>query len=199
MKTTKRKNVTRLLIGILSLSLLISCIAWFADSRNYVLYDCNGRAIALQSTKIEIDKEGDYFGKIQGNIFTVVTDPLTMYDTNENKIAHAGDTYRIIAQDSHGIYIGRELMYEMVGKFELFGQEYEIYDYNGNYIGKFKYSPANFYGKFTDANGTVIARYKSFWHLKDFKVKIYDDCELDENSVLMMIGCYYSDYHYDNG
>ena len=160
MKTTKIKNVTRLLIistlCIILIFSLVGCVGSSqpsADSRDYTLYKCNGRVFALQSTKIEIDKEDKYFGKIQGNIFTAVTDPLIMYDASENKIAHAGDTYRIIAQDSHGIYIGRELMYEMVGKFELFGQEYEI----------------------------------------------YDDCELDENSVLMMIGCYYSDYHYDNG
>lgn len=199
MKTIKLKNVMRLLIAILSIAILISYIGWFVDFRDYTLYDCNGRAIALQSTKIEIDKEGEYFCKIQGNIFTVVTDPLTLYDVNEKKIAHAGDTYHFINQDSHGIYIGRELMYEMVGKFELFGQEYKIYDYDGNYIGKLKFSPANFRGKLTDAQGNVIAKYKSFWGLKDFKVKIYDNCEIDELSVLMFFGSYYSDYHYDAG
>lgn len=205
MKTTKLKNVTRLLIiSILCITLLFSLVGCVgsthppSDSRDYTVYDCNGRVIALQ-TKIEIDKEGEYFGKIQGNIFTVVTDPLTMYDINENKIAHAGDTYHFINQDSHGIYVGRELMYEMVGKFEWLGQEYEIYDYDQNYVGKLKFSPGNFNGMLTDAKGNIVAEYDSFFGFYDYELKIYDDCELDEISVLMMFASYYSDYHYDNG
>lgn len=205
MKTIKLKNVTRLLIvSTLTLIILFSftcCVGSShpsASSRDYTVYDCNGRVISLQ-TKIEIDKEGEYFGKIQGNIFTAVTDPLTMYDANEKKIAYAGDTYHFINQDSHGIYIGRELMYEMVGKFEWMGQEYEIYDYDQNYIGKLKFSPGNFNGMLTDAKGNIIAEYQSFFGFNDFELKIYDDCEIDEISVLMMFGSYYSDYHYDNG
>ena len=199
----KFKNVTRLfIISTIILSIIISFAGCgkkshpSADSRDYTLYECNGRVITLQ-TKIEIDKEGEYFGKIQGNIFTVVTDPLTMYDVNDNKLAHAGDTYHFINQDSHGIYIGRELMYEMVGKFEWMGQEYEIYDYDENYIGKLKFSPGNFNGMLTDAKGNIVAEYDSLFGFKDFEVIIYDNCEIDEVSVLMMFGSYYSDYHYD--
>ena len=203
MKTIKRKNVTRLLIiSTLILAIILSFTGCgkeshlSADSRDYTLYECNGRVITLQ-TKIEIEKDGVYFGKIQGNIFTAVTDPLTMYDANDNKIAHAGDTYHFINQDSHGIYIGRELIYEMVGKFEMLGQEYEIYDYDENYVGKLKFTPGNFNGKLTDTTGNIIAEYNSFFGFKDFEIKIYKNCEMDEISVLMMFGSYYSDYHYD--
>lgn len=203
MKTTKIKNVTRLLIVstiiITLLFSLVGCVSEThpsADSRNYTLYECNGRVITL-STKIEIEKEGDYFGTIKGNIFKIVTDPLTMYDDNDTKIAYAGDTYGFINQDSHGIYVGRQFMYDMLGKFELLGQEYEIYDYDRNLVAKLKFSPGNFNGKLTDPQDNIIAEYNSFIGFKDFDIKIYDSCELDEISVLMIFGSYYSDYHFD--
>ncbi|MGN1298380.1 MAG: hypothetical protein ACI4UE_00115 [Candidatus Scatovivens sp.] len=161
------------------------------------MYECNGRVLSLR-TKIEIEKSGEYFGTIKGNIFKIVTDPLTMYDASDNKIAYAGDTYNFINQDSHGIYVNKKLTYDMVGKFELFGEEYEIYDFDENLVARLKFSPGNFNGTMTDVDGNTIAEYSSFIGFHDFDVKIYDNCEIDEISVLMIFGSYYSDYHSDS-
>ena len=199
-----KKIVTRIIVLTFILCLLTSCgvgsntTSTPASERDYTIYNCNGRVISF-TTKIEIDKEGEYFGTIKGNLFKIVTDPLTFYDVNGNKTAFAGDTYHFINQDSHGIYVNKQFTYDMVGGFEFFGQEYAIYDINEKLVANLKFSPANFEGKLTDHRGNIIAEYTSFVGFKDFTIKIYDSCELDEISVLMIFGSYYSDYHYDAG
>ena len=76
-----------------------------ADIGPHTEYQCDVKNLRL-STTIEIDKEGEDFATVKGNIFKFVVDPLTMYDANENKKAYAGDAYHFIAQDSHS-KIGR--------------------------------------------------------------------------------------------
>ena len=198
-----KKIVRRIIALALILCLLASCgvaanTHGDPSKRDYTVYNCNGRVISLV-TKIEINKEGEYFGTIKGNLFKIVTDPLTFYDVNDEKIAQAGDTYHFINQDSHGIYVDKQFTYDMVGGFEIFGQEYKIYDIDEELVANLKFSPGNFEGKLTDARGNIIAEYTSFVGFKDFTIKIYDSCELDEISVLMIFGSYYSDYHYDAG
>lgn len=197
------KIVRRIIALLLVLCLLTSCGVAAnnhenASERDYTIYNCNGRVISF-TTKIQIDKEGEYFGTIKGNLFKIVTDPLTFYDANGNETAFAGDTYHLFNQDSHGIYVNKQFTYDMVGGFEIFGQEYAIYDINEELVANLKFSPGNFEGKLTDARGNIIAEYTSFIGFKDFTIKIYDSCELDEISVLMIFGSYYSDYHYDAG
>lgn len=58
-------------------------------------YECDVKNLRL-STTIEIDKENEDFAKVKGNILKFVTDPLTMYDLNENKTAYADDSYHFI-------------------------------------------------------------------------------------------------------
>jgi len=67
-------------------------------------YNCDVNSITF-STEISIKKNGEYLGKVTGNILKLLTDPLTMYDTDGNKLSYASDSYRVYAQDSHGIYI----------------------------------------------------------------------------------------------
>lgn len=200
-----KKIVTRLIAILMVLICLCSCGTTTStsnhgdpNSRNYTLYQCNGRVISL-TTKIEVKKEGEDLCTIKGNLFKIVTDPLTMYDESGDDIAYAGDTYHFINQDSHGIYVGKQFTYDMVGKFEFFGQEYEIYDIDEVLVARLKFSPGNFDGKLIDTDGTIIAEYSSFYGFKDFTIKIYDTCEIDETSVLMIFASYYSDYHYDAG
>lgn len=53
-------------------------------------YQCDVKNLRL-STTIEIDKENEDFVSIKGNIFALFTDPLTMYDLEDNKIGYVGD------------------------------------------------------------------------------------------------------------
>lgn len=155
-------------------------------------YQCDVKNLRL-STTIEIDKEDEYFAKVKGNILRFVTDPLTMYDAEEKKIAYAGDAYHFIAQDSHSIYLDDGLSVEMVGLVNFIGDSYDIYNGDSEKIANVTFNFFNTKGEMYDVNGTLIADFHSKILFKDFDVRISEDCTLDEKTVLMIFCSYYSD------
>lgn len=160
-------------------------------------YQCDVKSISL-STKIDIAKEGEDFAKVRGNLFRFVTDPLTMYDLEDNKIAYAGDAYHFIAQDSHSISVGDTVTAEMVGLVDFFGESYDIYNAAEEKVAKISFNMFNTKGEMYDMDGNIIADFYSKLFFNDFTVRIYEDCELDENTVLMIFSSYYSDQKADS-
>lgn len=193
------KKVYRLVAIICLTMMLIGCGTAQSQGREggYTTYFCDVKNFAL-STKITISKEGEYFGSVSGNILRFVTDPLTMYDETGKSIAYAGDSYHFINQDSHGIYVNGEFTYDMNGLFEVFGEEYEIYDETEKKVADLSFNLHNTKGKLYDANRKIIAEYESFYLFNDFNIKIYDNCEIDEISVIMLFCSYYSDFSADH-
>lgn len=168
----------------------------YLDSNTSTDYKCDVKNFEL-STAIEIAREGKDFVKVKGNIFTYVTDPLTMYDMNGNRVAYAGDDYHFIAQDSHVIFVGDKLTCEMVGLVDWFGEAYDIYDKDQNKIANVTFNYYNTSGQMYDKDGILIAEYNSNYFFNDFTVRISEKCNLDEKTVLMIFCSYYSDYSYD--
>lgn len=164
---------------------------------NYVQYDCDVKNLRL-STDIQISSNNKKVGSVTGNIFRIVEDPLTMSDTEGNKMAYAGDDYHFIAQDSHAIIVGDTVTAEMVGLWDLFGETYDIYNTDGEKIARAEFNYLNTAGEIYDADGTLIATYGSFVFFKDFTVKISNDSEIDPTTLLMIFCSYYSDQSYDN-
>ena len=160
-------------------------------------YKCNVKNFRLATT-IEISKDGNYFSKVTGDLFKFVTDPLTMIDYQGNKIAYAGDVYHLIAQDSHAIFVNEEVSVEMVGKVEVFGEEYDIYDKDGKKLANVKFNELNTDGEMYDTDGKLIADFNSRVFFNDFDVRITENCKLDEKTVLMIFCSYYSDYSADS-
>lgn len=160
-------------------------------------YECNVKIFRL-STTIEIDKEGKDFAKVSGNIFRFITDPLTMYDLANNKTAYADDSYHLIAQDSHSIYVDDIRTAEMVGLVKFFGESYDIYDKDGEKIATVTFNTFNTNGEMYDIEGNLIADYNSKLYRKDFDVRIKENCEIDEKTVLMIFCSYYSDQNADS-
>lgn len=160
-------------------------------------YQCDVKLFHFATT-IEINKEEEDFATVSGDIFKFVTDPLTMYDLDGNKVAYAGDSYRFIAQDSHTVYVNGSLSAEMVGLFKLFGEAYDIYDVSGNKIAQADFNYTNTYGSMCDMDSNVIADFHSYPFFKDFNVRITEDCPMDEKTVLMIFSSYYSDHSADS-
>lgn len=159
-------------------------------------YHCDVKNFRL-STTIEIEKENKDFVKVKGNLFALFTDPLTMYDLEDNKIAYAGDAYHFITQDSHSIYVDDEFSVEMVGLFEIFGEAYDIYDKDEEKIASAKFDPFNTNGEIYDVKGNLIADFNSNMFMRDFDVRITDKCNIDEKTVLMIFCSYFSDNQYE--
>jgi len=200
MKKETKKMIIHLILIIV---ILMGPIIWgnIAGDRKfdapYVEYDCDVKNLRLATT-IDIKKDGEYFAEVKGNIFTFITDPLAMYNEENKQLAYAGDAYHFIAQDSHTIYVNREFSVEMVGLFDLFGETYDIYDFDQEKIAKVECNVWNTEGQMYDEEGTLLADFSSGYFFNDFKVRISEKCELDEITVLMIFSSYYSDQHADN-
>ena len=134
-----RRSIVVLAVAII---IVVVAVVAFITSGNseakgpHTEYQCDVKSISL-STKIDIDKEGEDFVKVRGNLFRFITDPLTMYDLEDNKIAYAGDAYHFIAQDSHSINVGDTVTAEMVGLVDFFGESYDIYKQMKNKLLKY--------------------------------------------------------------
>lgn len=195
------KKVIRImtLVGAVSI-LLIGAFALFENKKDIgpcTEYKCDVKNLHL-STTIDIYKEEEAFAKVKGNIFKFVTDPLTMYDVNEKKLAYAGDEYHFIAQDSHSIFVNGKVTAEMVGRVKLFGEVYDIYNKNGEKIANVTFNTFNTNGEMHDANGNLIADFNSKLFFKDFDIRILEECPMDENTVIMIFCSYYSDQSADS-
>ena len=163
---------------------------------SYTEYHCDVKNLRLATT-IEIYKDNVYFGKVEGDVFRFVTDPLTMYDTSGKRTAYAGDAYHFIAQDSHSVYVDGSFTAEMVGLVDFLGESYDIYNKAGNKVAYVSFNDWNTNGKMYDMDRNLIAEYSSNFFFNDFNVTIYDKCNLDEKTVLMIFCSYYSDQHAD--
>ena len=181
----KKKNVVRIVALVVVAFLIWRVFAWVVrpDIGEYTEYKFDVKHFMKLSTTIEIE---------------IATDPLTMYDSNEKKVAYAGDDYHLIAQDSHAIYVNNTLSAEMVGRVNLFGETYDIYNANQEKVARVKVNMLNTKGEMCDANGKIVAVYRSFPLFKDFDLRIAEDCEIDEDTVLMIFCSYYSDHKFDS-
>lgn len=199
MKIIERKLIV-LAFAITIAVVAVTTFKLFGNSEEkgpYTEYQCDVKTISF-STKIDIDKEGENFVKVRGDIFRFITDPLTMYDLEDNKIAYAGDAYHFIAQDSHTITVGDTVTVEMVGLVDLFGESYEIYNMDEEQVAEVSFNMPNTKGEMYDMQGNIIADFHSKLFFNDFTVRIYDGCKLDEKTVLMIFCSYYSDQKADS-
>lgn len=197
MKNTSIRIRLIALVVLLAIVLVLGLIMKPKNIDNYVQYDCDVKNFRL-STDIHISSNDSKIGNVSGNIFRFVEDPLTMKDSDGNKMAYAGDDYHFIAQDSHSIVVGDTVSAEMVGLTRLFGNAYDIYDTEGNKIAYATFNSMNTAGELYDADGKLIATYGSFVFFNDFTIKISEECEIDPTTVLMIFCSYYSDQAYDN-
>lgn len=195
-----KKKIVRIMIFVVVVCLLIGAFVLSGHKKNIgncTEYKCDVKNLRL-STTIEIDKENEYFATVKGNIFRFVTDPLSMYDSNKNKIAYADDSYHLIAQDSHVIYVDGAMTVEMVGLVKFFGESYDIYDKDKGKIANVTFDQLNTNGEMYDINGNLIADFNSKMFFNDFNIRITEKCNLDEKTVLMIFCSYYSDQAADS-
>lgn len=198
----RRKTVRNVIIAVFALVVVgVVLTLLFGGPKkidgDYTKYNCDVKNLRL-NTEIQIKSDGEKVGTVTGNIFTFVTDPLTLKDASGNKVAYAGDEYHFFAQDSHSIFLDDGLAVEMVGQVNLFGETYEIYNSEQVKIAKVSFNMLDTAGEMYDSNGKLIATYSSYPFLNDYTVKISEDCEMDDNVVLMIMASYYSDQAADS-
>lgn len=192
-----RDSKTFKLLLIIMLLLVITTTLFSPEPiEPHVAYKCDVKNLRL-STDIVISSDGEKIGKVTGSIFRIVEEPLTMKDMSGNKLAYAGDDYHFVAQDSHVIISDGIVTAEMVGRFKLFGEKYDIYNSSGEKVATVKFNWTDTYGEMYDMNGKLVADYESFVFFNDFNLRISDKCPLDETTTIMIFCSYYSDQSYD--
>lgn len=192
----RRKRIVLVAITIIALVIAFILSGNSESKGPHTEYQCDVKSISF-STEIHIDKEGEDFAKVTGNVLRFVIDPLTMYDLEGKKIAYADDTFHFLSQDSHTINVDGAVTAEMVGLINFFGDTYDIYNPAEEVIAEATFNMFNTKGEMYDKEGNIIADFNSKLFFNDFTVRIYDNCKLDDNTVLMIFCSYYSDQKAD--
>lgn len=193
------KKIFSLLIAILMIVSLSAC----GSTENTGIkteagriYKCDYKSLNL-NTKITTTLDGEEI-IIAGNIFTLLTDPLTVKDSKGNVLGYAGDVYGFISQDDHGIYIGKDFDINMCGNVDLWGESYKLKDAEGNIVATAEFNMSNTSGSIRDTKGNLVATYSSSLFMNDYTVTIYDNNICSDMSILMIVASYVSDYMADN-
>ena len=154
-------------------------------------YRCDVNVISF-NTDIEVLKDDELEYTISGNIFRLVTDPLTLYSKDGEELAYASDQFHVISQDSHVIIWNNDVI-EMAGKFKAIGNAYDIY-VNDKYVGNAEFNCINTKGNIKDKDGNLITDYTSNFIMQDYDVRIKENDIMDDKEILMLFASYYSDF-----
>ena len=199
--------------GISAIIYLVVFVGWlvfafFSSSKPEDGYEyvnsCDYKTMSLK-TAIHTETSTGETRIIEGNLFgfltdpaQLITDPLTMKDESGNVIGYAGDTYHLIGQDDHGIYLNDTHVYDVKGKYAFWGDKYEIYSHDGDLLATAEFNAFDTKGQMIDVNGSLIAEYHSNALKNDYEVYVYNDEIIDENSLLMIFASYVSDRKADS-
>ena len=190
------KKIVSLLMVFVMIFSLSACVSSETSIETGRTYECDYKSLNL-NTKITTNYNGSEIS-ISGNVFRVVTDPLTVKDSEGNILGYAGDSYGFISQDDHGIYVDGNFEINMCGNVDLFGESYKLKDAEGNVVANVEFSMTNTGGSITDTSGNLIATYSALFIANDYTVTIYDNDVCSDMSILMIVASYMSDYKADS-
>lgn len=158
-------------------------------------YFCNQKMLSLD---LNIDVENGMY-KIDGELFSTYEDDLAMTNKNGELVRKTDDQFNFITQNNHAIYDQEgNVLYGCNGKFKLLADSYEVVDKDGNQIATVDFNMFDTSGVMRDNAGSVIAKYDSALFRQDYIVSIYDGCEIDDESILMIFASYVSDVRADS-
>lgn len=162
-------------------------------------YFCDYKNMTFDMDVVVEDMSGNKLYNIDGEVFAAFEDDLAMTGTDNQVVRHTNDIYNFITQNEHVIYSGDdELLYKCDGKIKIFADSYDVFNADGDKIAYVSFNMFDTQGIMKDMNGKIIARYDSAFSRKDYIVSIYDECDIDDESVLMIFASYVSDKRADS-
>ena len=192
----KNKMVEIIVCVVLLIMMAVNAILPInAASENAVnQYKCNCKAVSLTTKINSIDQNG-VETKIEGERFVLskFEDPLTMYNADGKVICFGDDDYDFITQNNHAIMKNKNCICSMEGQFSFFGDNYIIYDGEGNEIAKAEFNFLGTKGELRANDGTLIAQYNSRFARKDYVVTIFEENTVDVDAIQMIFASYASD------
>ena len=133
------------------------------------------------------------------SMWEMITDQLDLYDSNDNLIGRASDSYNFVSQDDHQISVNGKRAVYMSGKFTFWGnQKYSIFDENKKPIGTLASNITNTVAKLKDSNGVEIAVFKRGIFSPHYIVEILNPSnDFSTEHILLLFASYHSDYTAD--
>jgi uncharacterized protein YxjI len=195
-----KKNQISLIVTVSILLFMIVSIMMPINTPESVreTYFCNVHPLALT---LDIDVEnndGDILYNVNGEFFSTYEDNLVMQDVDGNVVREMDDRYNFINQNDHAILDGNGILYSCAGNFDVFANSYRLYDNGKQQVGTMEFNHWNTRGVIKNMDGEVIAQYDSNLWMADYMVSIFDNCEIDSDTVLMMFASCVSDIRADS-
>lgn len=184
------------IVGIIVMLSLTAKITILQNAQNQ--YFCDVKFMSLR-LKIDVqDMEENHLYDIEGELESDLDDDLVMKNASQEIVCTVDDQYNLITQNNHLIYKNGELQYSCNGKVKLLADSYDIYNAENTKIAQVKFNILDTKGVMTNMEGEKIAEYSSSAFNKDYVVSIYEECPLDQESVLMIFASYVSDSKADS-
>ena len=195
-----KKIIVPIIFIILVLAVMIgSCFLPFSTPDNAKSqYFCDVHPMAL---KLDIDIEdmdGNKIYNVDGEYFSKYEDNLVMLDQNKEIVREMADDYNFITQNDHSILDGNGILYAMEGNLSFIGNSYNVYNNEKELVGSIHFDFWLAHATLKNVDGEVIAQYDSNPARADYIISIMDNCEIDDDSVLMMFASGYSDARSDS-
>lgn len=195
------KDMKKIVTALLAIVAIIVAIVFSAkiytpnDAKSQ--YFCDRKLFSFDMRVSVEDMSGNHKYTIDGEVLAAYEDDLAMTNSNGDVVRNTNDQFNFISQNQHDIYNGDELLYVCDGKIKWFADSYDVFDKDSNKIAHVDFNMWDTRGTMKDMDGNVIARYNSSMFRKDYIVSIYDGCQIDDESVLMIFASYVSDVRSD--
>lgn len=160
-------------------------------------YNCDYKVISLNLNVDVVGTNGNDYN-IRGEVLSTYEDDLVMKNADGDIVKVTDDKFNFISQNNHIIMSGDTVEYICDGQIKIFADSYNIYDADENKVAYVYFNILDTVGIMKDMAGNEIARYDSAAFRKDYVVTIFDDCEIDSESILMIFGSYVSDKRADD-
>ena len=160
-------------------------------------YNCDYKVISMT---LNVDVVGNDESKynISGEFFSKYEDNLKMKNVDDEVVKVSDDHFNFISQNNHTIMSGDDVEYICDGKIKFFADSYDVYDAEKNKIAYVSFNMLDTVGVMIDMDGKEIARYDSSLLGYDYVITIFDECDMDDESVLMIFASYVSDKRADS-
>jgi uncharacterized protein YxjI len=160
-------------------------------------YMCDVNPFALKTCVNIKNSDGTELYNVNGEYFSAFEDNLVMQDTCGNIVREMNDNYNFITQNDHTILDGNGFLYICEGNVNFMGNSYQVFDNKKEQVGNVWFDAFNTRGTISNMDGEIVAQYNSKLFCSDYVVSIFENCAIDEASVLMMFASYVSDIRAD--
>lgn len=186
------------MIAILIIGGIISVLVPLSAPQNAKSqYFCDSRAFSIPLDVDVKNMSDETLYNIKGEWFYTFEDNLTMNDSEGNTVREMKDNYNFITQNDHAIVNNDGALYVMEGKFKFFGDSYKIYNSDKEQVATLECNWLMTSCELRDMQGNLMAEYSTHILRKDYIISIYDECTIDEESVLLLFASAESDSRAD--